>query len=118
MEKSIAIINSHAPLNSTHAKESLDLALILGSYEQATSLFFIGDGVWQLIPQAISQTGAKDFLKTLNALEFYDIEHIYVCKNSLLQRQLSEHFALDNVQVLSPDVLANKVAEFTTILKF
>lgn len=118
MNKSIAIINSNAPLNGAHAKESLDLALILGSFEQAPSLFFIGDGVWQLTEQSIAMTGAKDFLKTMQALSFYDIENIYVCEHSLYQRNLTNNFALDDVTVLNRTALQNQLANFTSVLKF
>jgi len=118
MTPSIAIINSHSALDSSHAKDSLDLALILGSYEQAPSLFFIGEGVWQLVEQDIALTGNKDFLKTLKAIEFYDIEDVYVCQQSLEERQLKAEFALDDVQVLSAQEMADKLSHFTTVLKF
>ena len=42
--KSIAIVNTQAPFSSATGKEALDAALIFGSFEQAISLFFIGDG--------------------------------------------------------------------------
>jgi tRNA 2-thiouridine synthesizing protein C len=48
-DKTIAIINTQAPFSTAVGKEALDAALIFGSYEQATSLFFLGDGVFQVI---------------------------------------------------------------------
>ncbi|GLX85384.1 protein TusC [Thalassotalea loyana] len=118
MEKSIAIINTSAPLMSTHAKDSLDLALILGSYEQAPSLFFIGDGVWQLVQQQIDKANAKDFLKTLKALEFYDIENVFVCQNSLVQRNLKEEFSIPGVNVLDAKQLQKQLSSYSSILRF
>ena len=51
LEKSVAIINTNAPLSKANAKDALDVALIFGSYEQAVSLYFQGDGVYQLIAE-------------------------------------------------------------------
>ncbi|NQZ88029.1 MAG: sulfurtransferase complex subunit TusC [Saccharospirillaceae bacterium] len=118
-EKSVAILNASPPLSKANAKDSLDVALIFGSYEQAVSLYFQGDGVYQLIaeqqPELIQQ---KDFLKTFAALEFYDIENIYVCHHSLNQRGLAEKFSIENVQVLNQDDFAISLHQHQTILRF
>jgi tRNA 2-thiouridine synthesizing protein C len=118
-EKSIAILNASAPLSSASAKDSLDVALIFGSYEQAISLYFQGDGVYQLIaaqqPELIQQ---KNFLKTLAALEFYDIEHVYVCHHSLIQRGLSGNFSIENIEILNPDDFSTSLHQHQTILRF
>lgn len=118
--KSIAIINSKAPFSSSHGKDALDAALIYGSYEQNVSLFFQGDGIWQLIavqtPELISN---KDYLKTFSAFNFYDIEHIYVCQQSLKERGLFEPtFHINNVLQLTPSQFAEKLQLQDIILRF
>jgi tRNA 2-thiouridine synthesizing protein C len=119
LEKSVAIINSNAPLSKANAKDALDVALIFGSYEQAVNLYFQGDGVYQLIaeqhPEKVQQ---KDFLKTFAALKFYDIENIYVCHNSLIQRGLADNFSINNVQVLNKDNFSTSLHQHQTILRF
>ena len=101
-EYGLAIINSKAPFSSNYGKDALDVALIFGSFEQKVSLFFQGDGVYQLIAnQDGSLVSIKDYLKTFSAFEFYDIEDIYVCQQSLINRQLAETFHIDNVNVLA-----------------
>jgi len=118
-EKSVAILNASAPLSIANAKDSLDIALIFGSYEQAISLYFQGEGVYQLIPkQQPELIQQKDFLKTLAALEFYDIDNIYVCRHSLIQRGLADIFSIDNVQVLNQDEFATSIHQHHTILRF
>jgi len=118
-KKSVAIINASAPFSKANAKDSLDVALIFGSYEQAISLYFQGDGVYQLIakqqPELIQQ---KDFLKTFAALAFYDIENIYVCAHSLNQRGLSGNFSIENVQVLNQDDFSTSLHQHQTVLRF
>ena len=119
IEKSLAIVNASAPFSQPNAKDSLDIALIFGSYEQTVSLYFQGDGVYQLIagqhPENIQQ---KDFLKTFAALEFYDINNIYICRNSLKERNLPDNFCIDNIQVLSLDEFATSLHQHQSILRF
>lgn len=119
LQKLTAILNSKAPYSSTAGKDALDIALIFGSFEQPTSLFFQGDGVWQLIQR---QNGAiisvKDYLKTFAAFEFYDLENIYVCHESLIQRGLTTDFHIDQVQVLARNEFAEKLAIHHTVLRF
>ena len=117
--KKIAIVNTKAPFARAEAKEALDVALIFGSYEQPTSLFFQGDGVYQLVnnqqPELIN---AKDFLKTFSAFEFYDLENIYVCQASLTERNIINDFHINNVQVLMPDEFSSLLHQHNVILTF
>jgi len=118
-ESGLAIINSKAPFSSSHGKDALDIALIFGSFEQKVSLFFQGDGVYQLINnQDGSVLSIKDYLKTFSAFEFYDIEDIYVCQQSLLNRKLSEEFHIDDVQVLASIEFGVALNSHQHILRF
>ena len=118
--KNIAIINAKAPFSSANGRDALDLALIFGSYEQATSLFFQGDGVWQLIDnQNADLINNKNYLKTYSALEFYDIEDIYICQQSLIERGLADNqFHIDNVKVLTKKEFSGILHQHQTIFRF
>jgi tRNA 2-thiouridine synthesizing protein C len=117
--KSISILNTSAPFGESNAKDALDVALIMGTYEQETHLFFQGDGVWQLITKQTPETiKVKDFLQTFSAFEFYDLNNIYVCRQSLIERNLPESFHIDNVKVLNKDDFATKLNKSDTILRF
>lgn len=117
--KTLAILNAKAPYSHCAGKDALDIALIFGSFEQPVSLFFQGDGVWQLIS---GQDGAlisvKDYLKTFAAFEFYDIEEVYVCETSLAARNLSLDFHIESVQVLKQPQFSDKLASHQTVLRF
>ena len=118
-DNQLAIINSRAPYHHNAGKESLDIALIFASFEQSVSLFFQGDGVYQLLSeQAPNKISAKDYLKTFSAFEFYDIEHIYACEISLTERGLLPNFHIDNVKVLQPIEFATHLAMHQHILRF
>ena len=118
-ESGLAIINSKAPFGSSHGKDALDVALIFGSFEQKVSLFFQGDGVYQLITnQNGSLVSIKDYLKTFSAFEFYDIEDIYICRQSLVNRQLDEVFHIDGVQVVTPIEFVTAINLHQHVLRF
>ena len=117
--KTLAILNAKAPYASSAGKDALDIALIFGSFEQPVSLFFQGDGVWQLISgQDGSIISVKDYLKTFAAFEFYDIENVYVCQASLTERNLPANFHIEKVQVLNQHDFSLKLASHQTVLRF
>jgi len=117
--KILAILNAKSPYTSSAGKDALDIALIFGSFEQSISLFFQGDGVWQLISeQDGSIISVKDYLKTFAAFEFYDIEDVYVCQSSLAERNLPINFHIEKVQVLNQPAFAQQLASHKIILRF
>ena len=117
--KTLAILNSKAPYSDSAGKDSVDIALVFGSFEQPISLFFQGDGVWQLVQGQNGTTiSVKDYLKTFSAFEFYDIENIYVCQQSLKERHLPATFHIDKVNVLNQQDFAHTLTSHHTILRF
>jgi len=118
-QKTLAVLNSHSSFNANYGREALDIALIFGSYEQEVSLFFQGEGVRQLIAhQNAESIKYKDYLATFSALEFYDVENLYVCEESLQQRNLSTDFHVDNVHILNAEEFSQQLRQHQTILRF
>lgn len=98
----IGIINRSAPYSGQAGQESVDLALAAASFGQQVSIFFVDDGVFQLLPnQKPSQLERKDFTKSFGAFEFYDIDNIYVCQQSLEKRGMSNAQLTVDVKVLN-----------------
>jgi tRNA 2-thiouridine synthesizing protein C len=117
--KLTAILNAKGPYSNNAGKDALDIALIFGSFEQPISLFFQGDGVYQLMQgQNGTIISVKDYLKTFAAFEFYDIENVYICQESLSQRSLSVDFHIEQVQVLAKTDFSDKLAAHHTVLRF
>ena len=83
-------------------------------------VFFLGDGVFQLLagqqPQAIL---ALDYIATFKVLPLYDIETFYVCADSLAARGLNEKipFVLD-VTILTSSALREQLSHYDTVLTF
>lgn len=117
--KKFAFINRKAPYGTVYALESLEVVLISAAFDQDVSLMFIDDGVYQLKKgQGTKAVGMKNFSPTYRALEGYDIEKLYVEKESLEQRGLTEEDLLVDVQVMSRADMAALMEEQDVILSF
>ncbi len=88
--KKFMYINRKAPYGSIYAWEALEVVLIGAAFEQDVSLAFMDDGVFQLVKgQDTTELGIKNFSPTYSALGDYDVNKIYVEKESLEARGLT-----------------------------
>ncbi len=88
--KRFLYVNRKAPYGTIYALESLEVVLIGAAFEQDVSLAFLDDGVFQLVKdQDTSEIGMKNFSPTYKALGDYDVNKIYVEKESLEARGLT-----------------------------
>ena len=96
--KKFLYVNRKAPYGTIYALESLEVVLIGAAFEQDVSLVFMDDGVYQLTQgQETKGIGVKNFSPTYAALGDYDVNKIYVDKESLEERGLT----LDDLQHLT-----------------
>lgn len=116
----IAFVFTSAPHGSASGREGLDALLATSAFTDDIGVFFIGDGVFQLLadqqPDAIL---ARDYIATFKVLPLYDIEQCWLCAASLRERGLGEEttFVLP-AQRLEPDALREKLDSYTVVLTF
>jgi len=88
--KKLLYVNRKAPYGTIYALESLEVVLIGAAFEQIVSLVFMDDGVYQICKgMDATNIGMKNFSPTYKALGDYDVNQIYVEKESLEARGLS-----------------------------
>ena len=117
--KKFLYINRRAPYGSIYALESLEVVLIGAAFEQEVSLAFIDDGVYQLMAnQDTAGVGMKNFSKTYRALGDYEVRKLYVERESLAARGLTEDDLMVPVAVLSSAELAELMAAQDVVLSF
>lgn len=87
--KRIAFVFSTAPHGTAAGREGLDALLATSALTDDLAVFFIADGVFQLLqgqkPDAVL---ARDYIATFKLLGLYDIEQCWVCAASLRERGL------------------------------
>ena len=89
--KKFLYVNRKAPYGTIYALESLEVVLIGAAFEQDVTLAFVDDGVFQLTKsQDTNGIGVKNFSPTFRALGDYDVTRLYVERESLEERGLSE----------------------------
>jgi len=117
--KKFMFVNRKAPYGTIYALEGLEVVLISAAFDQDVSLAFCDDGVYELKKgQDTKGIGVKNFSPTYRALEGYDIEKLYVEKESLEARDLTEDDLLVDVQVLSSAELGAMMAEQDVVISF
>jgi tRNA 2-thiouridine synthesizing protein C len=119
LNKKIAIVLTQAPFSAQGIKDALDLALIFGSFECDPALFYQDDAVFILSgTHDAEKIQLKDHLATFRALPFYDVEQFYVCQQSLVQRNLPNHFTLDTAIVLDKPEFTQQLHQYDVIFRF
>ena len=117
--KKFLYINRRAPHGTIYAHEALEVVLIGAAFEQDVSLAFIDDGVFQLKKdQDTSDIHTKNFSKIYKALEMYDVEKLFVEKESLDKRGLTEDDLSVDVKVINSSEMKKLITDSEVIFNF
>lgn len=109
--KRFLFVNRKAPYGTIYALESLETVLISAAFDQDVSVVFLDDGVFQLTKgQDTTGINMKNFSPTFRALEGYDVEKLYVEKESLEARGLTADDLVVDVEILNTDDLREIMA--------
>ena len=117
--KKFMYLNRKAPYGTVYALESLEVVLIGAAFEQDVTVVFLDDGIYEIVKgQDTGESDMKNFSPTYRALEMYDVEKLYVEKESLDARGLTEEDLIVDVEVMSADEIAGVMEEQDVILSF
>ena len=115
--KRFMYVNRRAPYGTIYALECLEVVLVAAAFDQDVSLVFMDDGVCQLKKnQDTSGIGMKNFSKTYGALDDYEVERIYVEKESLDARGLTAGDLVIPVEVVAADDLREIMAQQDVVI--
>jgi tRNA 2-thiouridine synthesizing protein C len=117
--KKFMFVNRKAPYGTIYALESLEVVLITAAFDQDVSLVFLDDGVYQLKKgQQTKGIEIKNFSPTYRALDGYDVEKLYVEKEAMEARGLTEDDLLVDVTVLSRAEMGALMDQQDVVLSF
>lgn len=116
----IAFIFTNPSHGNSAGREGLDAVLAMSSLSEKISLFFIGDGVFQLLKNQKSNIIlSHNYTDTFGVLSLYSIKNSYICKNSLISRGLDINIPRTlHTKVLSSNTLHKKIIKCDCILTF
>ena len=117
--KKFMLVNRRAPHGTIYALEALEVVLIAATFDQDVSMAFLDDGVYVLAKgQKTTGLEMKNFSPTFRALDDYDVNKLYVERQSLEQRGLDAGSLLVPVQVLDAKQLGELMAQQDVVLSF
>ncbi|NOZ11085.1 MAG: sulfurtransferase complex subunit TusC [Gammaproteobacteria bacterium] len=117
--KKLGYVNRKAPYGTVYALESLEVVLIGAAFDQDVSVIFMDDGVYQLKKgQDTKASEMKNFSPTYRALEGYDVEKLYVEKESMDTRGLSADDLIVPVEIKSSEEIMQIMEDQDIILSF
>jgi len=117
--KKFMYVNRKAPYGTIYALESLEVVLIAAAFDQDVSLAFIDDGVYQIAKgQDTKNIGVKNFSSTYRALDDYDINKLYVQKESMEARGLTDKDFLVPVEIKTAAELSALMEQQDVLLSF
>lgn len=100
------------------------MVLTASVFEQDISLLYMDDGIYQLLGE--QQTESRHQKKAdaaISALQFYDVDKVFVCSQSLTERgldekDLSEALKLTQSDLLTKTAISELIAKQDQILSF
>jgi len=118
--KKVAFIFTQGPHGSSAGREGLDALLATSALTEDIGVFFMADGVFQLMPmQQPEKILARNYISTFGVLSLYDIDQCFVCMESLKVRGLSAaHDWVLDVAPLSVSEIRGRLAEYDVVLTF
>jgi len=117
--KKLGFIFRTHPHSSSQGREGLDALFAVSAYSENITVFFIGDGVTQLVAnQNAKDVYCRNYAPAFKLMELYDIEQVYVCLDSIVDNGLSDaEFVLDVVR-LNRDEIKEELQRCDAILTF
>ncbi len=115
--KRFMYVNRRAPHGTIYPHEMLEMVLIAAAFDQDVSVVFLDDGVYQIKKEQDTKgIGIKNFTPAFRALDDYDVEKLYVEKESLVARGLTAEDLLVPVEVVSTERLREIMSEQDVVL--
>ncbi|WP_386083878.1 sulfurtransferase complex subunit TusC [Vreelandella sp. F11] len=115
----LLVIIRHAPHGSNWLREGLDAALVAAAFGQSVHLLFMGQGIMALLKeQGSGAPGQKATLPTIDMLEMYDIDKLWVTEGALQEMHLSADALVEGVTMIAEQEVPELLQQHAQILNF
>ncbi len=115
----IGFVFQSSPHSTTKGREGLDAILAASAYSEDIQIFFIGDGVFQLLEnQQPEIVLSRDYVAGFKMLSLYDLEETYVCQTALQNRGLKDNNLLIDADVITNQEINEKLSRCAQVMVF
>lgn len=117
----LAFLFRTTPHGTAQSREGLDALLAATAFcdEDDIGVFFLDDGIFNLLsnqnPERLLQ---KDFIRTFKLLDLYEIEHRFICAESLQKWGIEEEQLVISAQKIDRTTLFAKLNQAEKLLTF
>lgn len=121
MKYKLAFLFTQAPYGNSRSREGLEALLAASAFcdEQDIAVYFLGDGIFNLLPnqqaEAILQ---KDIGTAFKLLELYELPNLFVCQQDLAYYQLETQALSINCQKIDRTLLFQQLHNSNKLLTF
>ncbi|OON39290.1 sulfurtransferase TusC [Izhakiella australiensis] len=117
--KSVAFVFTQPPHGTSAGREGLDALLAVSALSDKIGVFFIADGVLQILSQQQpDRILSRDYIATFGVLPLYDVESCFICDASVRERGLEQASWVLPVTPLPPAALRETLAGYQQIFTF
>jgi tRNA 2-thiouridine synthesizing protein C len=116
----IAFIFSSSPHGTASGREGLDALLATAALSDEIGVFFIGDGILQLLPQQNPAVIlSRPYTVAFALLPVYDIENIFLCSESLAELGLhADKDWIVPVKIVNSEAFRTALSDYHQVLTF
>lgn len=115
----LAVVFRTAAHGQASGREGLDAILACSALTDEIAVLFLGDGVYQLLSnQQPAAVLGRDYAPTFKLFNLYDIEQVYICRESLLERGLIRDQLLLPAELVSREQIRELLAAARVRLMF
>jgi len=115
--KTITVISKSSPGGNDRAQTLMELVLALGVFEQNLNLIFYADGVYQLLDdQDSALLDRKNHAGSIQALDLYGIDKVFIDSDSLHTRGLTEEQLTLPATLISPKEISALLAKASIVI--
>lgn len=115
----IGFVFQSSPHSTTKGREGLDAILAASAYSEDIQIFFIGDGVFQLLKnQQPEVVLSRDYIAGFKMLSLYDLDEVFVCETALSNRGLRGENLLIDVDIIENKKINEKLSQCAQVMVF
>ncbi|MCA2016845.1 sulfurtransferase complex subunit TusC [Vibrio tritonius] len=115
----LAFVFHSSPHQTSAGREALDAVLAASAYSEEISVFFIGEGVLQLLrDQQPDLILSRNYISAFKLLDLYDIEDRVICQDSLIEWGIDANELVIDGEIIERNQLALRLSRFDKIINY
>ncbi|MEM1244311.1 MAG: sulfurtransferase complex subunit TusC [Pseudomonadota bacterium] len=114
----LSIIFQKPPYQTPNAQDAIDFTLAAAAFIKDVQVFFIEDGIYQLLHQQQAPLGLSNLAKQIPILHNLDIERVYADAKSIQLRQIKTTDLIQSIKIIKRDEIKTLMQSSNMIVSY